>query len=105
MATPKKPAKPAKKETAGKPTEDHTKATGRDHPSQSEHAKALWEKLHGTSAQRVAGGPPGAQGKKGGFDPNQFKGGKGGMGGGHNQMMRRTQGKGGGGGGGGGGGA
>ena len=105
MATPKKPAKTAKPETAGKPTADHTEATGRDHPSQSEHAKALWQKLHGTSDQNAKGGPPGVGGKKGGFDPKQVRGGKGGMAGGHNQMLRRTQGKGGGGGGGGGGGA
>lgn len=78
---------------------DHTEATGRDHPSQSEHAKALWQKLHGTSDKRLAGGPPG---QKKGFDPNQFRGGKGGTGGGHNQMLRRTQSKGGGGGSGGG---
>ena len=89
---------------AGAKAGDHTEATGRDHPSQSEHAKALFEKLHGTSAQRVAGGPPGAKGKKGGFDPKQFSGGKGSVGGAHNQMMRRTQSRGGGGGGGGGGG-
>jgi hypothetical protein len=35
---------------------DHTEATGRDHPSQSEHAKALGQKLHGTSDQRTKGG-------------------------------------------------
>ena len=91
MATPKKPAKSAKAETAGKPTEDHTEATGHDHPSQSEHAKALWQKLHGTSDQRTKGGAPGAPGKKGGFDPKQVKGGKGNFGGGHGQMLRRTQ--------------
>lgn len=37
---------------------DHTEATGRDHPSQSEHAKALGQKLHGTSEQRTKGGAP-----------------------------------------------
>jgi hypothetical protein len=86
---------------------DHTEATGHDHPSQSEHAKALWQKLHGTSDQRAKGGPPGGPpGGRKGFDPNQFKGGgKSFGGGGANQMLRRTQGKGGGGGGGGGGGA
>lgn len=82
---------------------DHTEATGRDHPSQSEHAKALYQKLHGTSDQKNRGGPPGAN-KKGGFDPKQVRGGKGNFGGGHNQMLRRTQSRGGGGGGGGGGG-
>lgn len=82
---------------------DHTEATGRDHPSQSEHAKALFEKLHGTSGQRNAGGPPGRG--KGGFDPKQVKGGKGNFGGGHAQQLRRTQSRGGGGGGGGGGGS
>jgi len=82
---------------------DHTEATGRDHPSQSEHAKALFEKLHGTSAARNAGGPPGKG--KGGFDPKQVKGGKGNFGGGHAQQLRRTQSRGGGGGGGGGGGS
>lgn len=87
---------------AGAKKGDHTEATGRDHPSQSEHAKALFQKLHGASAQRNAGGPPGG-GKKG-FDPRQVSGGKGNMGGAHNQMMRRTQSRGGGGGGGGGGG-
>jgi pyruvate/2-oxoglutarate dehydrogenase complex dihydrolipoamide acyltransferase (E2) component len=107
---PKKPtkaAKPDKTETAGKPSEDHTAATGLDHPSQSEHAKALWEKLHGTSDQRLKGAAaPAASvpGKKKGFDPHQFKGGKGGFGGAGNSMMRRTQSRGGGGGSGGGGG-
>jgi len=106
MATPKKPSKAAKPDTAGKPTEDHTKATGHDHPSQSEHAKALWQKLHGTSEQLAKNGPTGgAPGKKGGFDPKQIKGGGKTFGGAGNQMLRRTQGKGGGGGGGGGGGA
>ena len=91
---------PANSEATPAPTKS---ATGADNQSQSERAKALFEKLHGTSAQRNAGGPPGSQGKKGGFDPKQFSGGKGNLGGAHNQMMRRTQGRGGGGGGGGGG--
>ena len=91
----KSPAK-AKAETAGKPTADHTEATGHDHPSQSEHAKALWQKLHGTSDQRAKGGPAGAPGKKGGFDPKQLKGGGKSFGGGGNQMIRRTQSRGGG---------
>ena len=37
-------------------------AAGPDHSSQAERAKALFEKLHGASAQRNAGGPPGAKG-------------------------------------------
>ena len=88
----------------GAKTGDHTEATGRDHPSQSEHAKALWEKLHGTSEQRVKGtGAPGTPpGQKRGFDPKQFKGGGKNFGGGGNQMLRRTQSRGGGGGSGGG---
>ncbi len=115
-----KETRPASKAPAGKPVTasgktsakaepkapagDHTEATGRDHPSQSEHAHRLFEKLHGTSAQR--GNVPGraAPGKKGGFDPHQFRGGqKGGFGGGN--MIRRTQSRGGGSSGGGGGGS
>ena len=101
MAKPSEPKKPAAKaaapakspakgkaETAGKPTADHTEATGHDHPSQSEHAKALWQKLHGTSDQRAKGGPAGAPGKKGGFDPKQLKGGGKPFGGGGNLDRR-----------------
>ena len=90
------------KETAAKALADQDEATSQDKASQSARAKALWEKLHGASGQRNAGGPPGSQGKKGGFDPNQFRGGKGNMGSAHSQMLRRTQSRGGGGGGGGG---
>ena len=88
---------------AGAKAGDHTEATGRDHPSQSEHAKALFQKLHGASDPKNKSGVPGAPGKKG-FDPKQVRGGKGNFGGGHNQMLRRTQSRGGGGAGGGGGG-
>lgn len=60
-------------------------------PSQSEHAKALWQKLHGESDKRANGGAPTTGKTKGGFDPkganlrNQPKG----------PQIRRTQGKGG----------
>jgi hypothetical protein len=68
------------------------KATGPDHPSQSEHAKALYEKLHGTSAKQnehPSGGPPG-KGKRGGYGGgfSNHQGPKSGP-------PRRTQGKGG----------
>ena len=93
------------------PPGDHTEATGRDHPSQSEHSaqaekmRALYEKLHGKADQRASipgQGPPGK--KKGGFDASQIRGAGKTFGGGGNQMMRRTQSRGGGSGGGGGGG-
>lgn len=69
------------------------KATGPDHPSQSEHAKALYDKLHGTSAQKnehPAGGPP-PKPKGGGF--HQSFGGK--NSGPKSGPPRRTQAKGG----------
>jgi hypothetical protein len=101
-------AKPGKAEAkSARPANDHTEATGRDHPSQSEHAHRLYEKLHGVSEQRTKVPGAGVPGKKGGFDPHQFRGNQKGFGGGN--MMRRTQSRGGGsaggGGGGGGGGA
>jgi hypothetical protein len=105
-AAPKQAPKPAAK-PAAKPVPTTTGATGRDHPSQTEHSaqaevtRKLYEQLQ---AKRNTGGAPGATGKKGGFDPNQFRGGKGNMGSAHGQMLRRTQSRGGGAGGGGGGG-
>jgi hypothetical protein len=93
-----RPAKPSQKVEAQpkaakatpKPKDDHTEATGRDHPSQSEHMHKLFEKLHGGPDQRAnqSGGPPKPGfSPKGGFNvKNQVKGGTG---------PRRTQGKGG----------
>ncbi|MEQ1611036.1 MAG: hypothetical protein ABL956_19050, partial [Hyphomonadaceae bacterium] len=78
---------------AGAKAGDRTEATGRDHSSQSEHsaqadvARKLYEQLQ---AKKASGGAQGAQGPKKGFDPNQIRGGKGGMGSAHGQMLRRT---------------
>jgi hypothetical protein len=36
--------------------DDHVEASGRDHPSTSEHAAGQSQKLHGTSDKRVNGG-------------------------------------------------
>ena len=68
--------------------------------------RALYEKLHGTAEQRANVPGQNLPGKKrGGFDPNQLRGGgKGNFGGGGANMIRRTQSRGGGSGGGGGGG-
>jgi hypothetical protein len=91
---------------APKPVPATTGATGRDHPAVTEHSpqaevtRKLYEQLQ---ARKNPSGAPGTPGRKGGFDPNQFRGGKGNMGSAHSQMIRRTQGRGGGGGGGGGG--
>lgn len=86
------PAKPGAK--AGKSSGDYTESSGRDHPSQSEHAHRLYEKLHGTSDERTKVPGPNIPGRKGGFDPHQFRGNRKGFGGGG--MMRRTQSRGGG---------
>jgi hypothetical protein len=104
LAKPAAPGKPAKADgKSPKASDDHTEATGRDHPSQSEHAHRLYEKLHGTSAERTNVPGQKVPGKKGGFDQHQFRGNQRGFGGGGN-MIRRTQSRGGGSGGGGGGG-
>lgn len=110
MPAPAPKAAPAPAAAAkAKPVESTTGATGRDHPAVTEHSaqaevtRKLYEQLQ---ARKNPGSGPGAPGQRKGFDPNQFRGGKGGhVAGGHAQMIRRTQGRGGGAGGGGGGGS
>jgi hypothetical protein len=100
----KTPDKKADKKAAAKPAaKAASKAAAKPAPtSQSEKMRALYEKLHGASAEHSSGPGQNIPGKKGGFDPHQFHAqGKGAR---HNTMMRRTQSRGGGSGGGGGGG-
>jgi hypothetical protein len=92
---PAKPAKPVAAKAAA------PRADGGEHSAQAEHMRALYEKLHGSAEQRAnipGQNLPGK--KKGGFDPQQFRGHQRGFGGG-GAMIRRTQGRGGGSGGGG----
>ena len=44
---------PAVGEDTSRGPDDHVEATGRDHPSSSEHAKDRAEKLHGTSDKKI----------------------------------------------------
>lgn len=69
-----KDEKPSKPKPAGQKPRAGVKATGPDHPTQSEHAHQAYQKLHGESDKRTQQSPgfkpPGRT--KGGFDPKGF---------------------------------